>query len=199
MKSFLPFLLVGSFLLAGCVTGSATVTSSKDAAYTGTLERVLVVMHVTGDEAPLASSFEEHVVTALKPMGVAVRVERLAGLSLMEASPVDSLAKAFGTDMVMAFAQGAKKESKSQWVNTPPDPNTGMSTSFMMASNAGREFDVSLFEVDTKKRIWRAIVQTEWSGTASEKAGRKMGERVVAKLIEDGLIVPPPSAGTGAP
>lgn len=49
-------------------------------------------------------------------------------------------------------------------------------------------YDVSLFDPATKKRLWRAAVVNSGSPEIMEKRMRKMVEAIVSKLDEDGFL-----------
>jgi hypothetical protein len=154
----------------GCA--SASVKSNKSAEYGKKLDRTLIVFPMDEKMAVYQQMVQERLVVELQKRGVASTFARLTGsLDLVDASPIDKQAKEFkaSTAMVIRRASGVVNSS---------------------GSIVSARFDAQIFDLDSKKRVWRASIDYSAGGglnTDSARVDALVGELVKA-LANDGLI-----------
>ena len=161
-------------LLAASAIGcaSASATSNKSTEYTKKLERTLIVFPMDAKLKPYEQLFHQRLVEELQKRGVTSTFAKLAGdLDLEETSPLEKQAKDFdaSTTMVIRRASGVVNSSGA-----------------IMSAR----FDAQVFDLASKKRVWRASIEYKAGGSLNSDQARVdalVGELVNA-LANDGLI-----------
>lgn len=182
--------LIVAFAMTACT--STEVVSNKDPDYDRTIESLYIYSEVSEELEKLEVASMQRMLMALKTGQVDVEIEHLDHdedePSLEEKSDTDNIsfetAREFGATQVLKFTETDRTEVKRRGAM---DPNTGMMTGG--GTDQTYEFDASLYDATTEKRIWRANVTTEGTGmTAQSAEGRTLAKKLVEQLVEDGLL-----------
>ncbi|HYV67363.1 MAG TPA: hypothetical protein VE964_14060 [Myxococcales bacterium] len=169
---------IGSALAATvlAVTGfgcaSANVKSNKSAEYSKKLERTMIVFPMDAEMSVYRQMLHEKLVGELQKRGVTSTFATLTGaLDLKDATPIEQQAKDFkaSTALFIKLTSGVVDQTGS-------------------IKNA--HFDAQIFDLESKKRVWRASINYTAGGgfdTRSMKMDKLVGELVKA-LVNDGLV-----------
>lgn len=191
-------LIVAVGLFVACTP--TEIVSTKDPSYSKTIETLHIQSSVSDRLEKLPVAVGENVRLSMVSRVVAVTEEHHVmhrdddGPSLEEKKGVDidfSKARSNGVSHVMLITEEGREETSNSFGG---GSNFGM---YGSTTNQTWTFDVSLFDVDKEKRVWRATVdQDGTSMTTQSTEGGKMAKELVTRLDEDRLL-PPPTQGSG--
>ena len=146
----------------GCA--SASVKSNKSTEYSKKLERTLIVFPMDEKMQVYQQMVQERLSGELQKRGVASTFARLTGnLDLVEASPIDKQAKDFNASTALLIRRA------SGVVNT--------SGSILSA-----RFDAQIFDIDSKKTVWRASIHYNAGGSLNTDSARV--DAIVGELVK---------------
>jgi hypothetical protein len=158
--------------LAGCAT--TKIISNKDPEYNEKLERVFIISQLEATlEQDFANAFHKSISSGFKLSGINVAITEVSELEL---GPGDLLKQAgefeAKTLMTIQFAGGKK------------------SMDYGIVQIIEARFDVSLINMKTEKRVWRADVKfyPREVTTPIEEQAETLATGILNKLKEDGLI-----------
>jgi hypothetical protein len=154
----------------GCASASAK--SNKSAEYGKKLDRTLIVFPMDEKLKVYEQMFHERLIDELQKRGVASTFAKLTGsLDLDEASPIDKQAKDFNASTALFIRRASGVVNSSGAI-------------------VSARFDAQIFELDSKKRVWRASIDYRAGGSLNTESARVdalVGELVKA-LANDGLL-----------
>jgi hypothetical protein len=157
--------------LAGCAT-TTKIISNKDPEYNEKLERVFIISQIedTFNQA-FAYTFNQSMSSGFKLSGVDATINEVSRLEL---NPGFYLKKA--------------EEYEAKTLMTIHF--TGSGTYYYSDDLTSAEFDVSLINMKTEKRVWRAKVNYSRGSAfrSDEERAETLATGILNKLKEDGLI-----------
>ena len=142
------------------------------------MDAVVVMTQFGSSMETFEETFGAELDRLLQARGIRVEVIRTGGLELNPIDPVDKAAE-IGASLIFLVGQ--------------TESRTITDGGFM--NDRTYKFDASLVDITTRRRVWRAEVESKvgtYSGSVS--GATKMAEKVVEKLVEDRLLPPPTSA-----
>lgn len=176
--------VLGSVVVLLAVTGCARVSveTKKSQDYDKKLDRVLVVFsELDRFGAEYRKLLRDRTVAEFEKRGVAARVgsgpDRLA---LDDGPSIDAQAKGFNASTALVVkAMGGTVDTTGRVLNA--------------------DMDAQLFELASRKRIWRGKIAYSTGGSLSSDADRveKLVVGIVDALDKDGLFTPPGMAAPG--
>ncbi|MEP0547218.1 MAG: hypothetical protein ABJF88_09825 [Rhodothermales bacterium] len=170
-------LLVLILFMSGCVT--TKIQSQRDASFSEEIQRVYVYSSVRMDEEELAEAFSQAIESKFGMRGVAVMGRVKDPLALETDDMITEDVIAFAPTVVLVLTQ-----TEASTVRTTQGAGMGFTQS------EAAVYDASLYHPETKKRVWRAMISTSRDSfmTSQDAAAEKIAEKIVNKLIEDGLL-----------
>lgn len=187
-------MIAAGLLLASACT-STEVTSTKDANYSTLVENLYLSSSISDAlddfEAEALATFD----TSLTRASVAVHVQVLEASEASEASGASSAQVDVPFDSAQATDAVALLQIVERSRDETFDPGSSMPTAgggTMMVGGGTNQtyiFDASLYDLESKERVWRAEVETTGDESSSqEKEGRVMAREVMQKLVMDGIL-----------
>jgi DNA-directed RNA polymerase specialized sigma54-like protein len=182
--------LIVAFAMTACT--STEVVSNKDPGYDRNIESLYIFSEVSEELEKLEMVSMQRMLMTLKTGQVDVEIKHLDHdedePSLEEKSDKDGIsfetAREFGATQVLKFTETDRTEVKR---GAMMNHSTGMMTG--SGTDQTYEFDASLYDATTEKRIWRATVTTEGTEmTAQSAEGRTLAKKLIEQLVEDGLL-----------
>lgn len=200
LRSFRRLLLVMVALALFAACTPTEIISTKESGYTQKVESLYVQSFVSErlDSFPVAAA--ERIKLSMVSRSVPVTAEHVTlddsgdeAPSLEEdvrASVNFASAREGGSSHVMFITEKSRvTESTTRGGNMNMTGPTSTSQTWT--------FDVSLYDVEMEKRIWRATVKQDGTSmTSQEQEGQEMALELVSKLDEDQLL-PPLVQGNG--
>jgi hypothetical protein len=155
------------FLGAGCT--SVKLKSTKDPAAVRKISRLFVLINQGETDNPkLSNELSEHFRNSLSNAPVQLEFSIMSPLELDEKIH-DSKIKQFNADAVLTIRV----------------------TTFVVSEYGGYPtiiYDVSLFDPEMKKRLWRGSVNNSGGTALMNRRMREMAEAIVSQLRKDGFL-----------
>lgn len=166
-----------AFVTSGCVT--AKIESQRDGAFNKEITRVYVYSSLRMDDQDLAEAFSRAIESELGLQGIAAVAQVKDPLALDEEDIVTDDVATFAPTVILELTQ-----TEASAVRTSQGPGMGFTQSDKAV------YDASLYDLETRKRVWRAQVSTSRDAfmTTQDAAADKLAKKIVAQLVEDGLI-----------
>lgn len=162
---------------SGCVT--AKIESQRDDSFEKEITRVYVYSSLRMDDQELAEAFSLAIESELGLQGIAAQPQVKDPLALDEEDMVTGEVATFAPTVILELTQ-----TEASSVQTSHGPGMGFTQSDRAV------YDASLYDAVTRKRVWRAQVSTSRDAfmTTQDAAASKLAKKIVAQLVEDGLI-----------
>ena len=165
-------LILAATILGGCA-GSASIKTIKSSEYTDRLKKVLVVHPLKERMGPeYAGVFEKRLVEEFAKRQIDVNFAIVPGrLDLDEVPSFEKQAVSYGASSLFIMRSAG-----------------GLRTEYGHLIRA--DFDASIFDLASKKRVWRADIRYQVGGTAvpvAERVEVLLGE-ILKGLASDGMI-----------
>ncbi len=166
-------------ILSSCV--STKIDSQRDESFVKEIKRVYVYSSVRMDEQALAQAFSQVILPQFGSYGIMARSQVRDPLALDEEGFVTDEVEAFNPDVILVLTQTNASATRT-W-------NPG---SMSFHDSAEAVYDVSLYDPETDKRIWRAQISTSRDAlmTSQEGAAKKIAEKIINQMAVDRLIGP---------
>ena len=153
-------------LFGGCVS----IKSVTDPNFKKHISRAFVQIRTSESASGFSKDLQRELVKGFERYGIDCRVHDRSALSLEGASDIKKKMEEYNPDVIIIISQTEQK--------------------YYNGATSGGEFELSMYEPNSDKPVWKAVLSSDTSGLGMGGATTVAG-KILSKLEEDKLIVLP--------
>jgi len=163
------------FLLTSCVTSK--ITSNKSPDFNEKITKLFIMVKGTDSAKSFFKSFTSQFSNSLSQRGIESKTHYFDPLSLESESDINKKNSSYNSNLIMIINQTESRQTINQ---------NGFGWGYG-GTNTGGTFDVRIFQPNSKNPVWRGNLKADGQ-FGLQTSAKKATEKLIEKLIEDGLL-----------
>ena len=168
MKAHMKFLVVSCVAVLSIGCAAVNIQSNRDSSFEGSFVRLYIYINDGGMKPVPMKTLKEALDKTLASAGIEFAVQISNPLNLDDTSYLEDAVSRRSDGLLIIQAKSAKLDSYGSATNIT--------------------YDVSLYEMSTSRKVWRAELIESGSATMMGKRCRKTAETIVRGLQDERLI-----------